>query len=225
MLGAEGLDLALREVGVLLDLIDSGDDRGAVEQRGEVVDHEVADADRADLAVGQQRLERPVGLERPVEGAAAAPGGGSAGRSARRRAWRRSSRSRAASRRSRSRRSRSWSPGRRRSGRGRRRARPRRPRARCRRPRPCRCGGSRRRARSRRPSVVSSGRLWKTPRPSAGIATPLLSFRVGVGRRGHRPGLLPVSRLSGAVGRWRAPARAAGRVPAEWPIRVRRCRR
>jgi len=32
-----------------------------------VVDHEVADADRADLAVGEQRLERPVGLERPVE--------------------------------------------------------------------------------------------------------------------------------------------------------------
>jgi hypothetical protein len=34
-----------------------------------VVDHEVADADCADLVVREQRLERPVGLERPVEGA------------------------------------------------------------------------------------------------------------------------------------------------------------
>ena len=68
VLGAEGLDLGLDEVGVHLDLVDRRDDLGAVEQRGEVVDHEVADADRADLAVGQQRLERPVGLERPVEG-------------------------------------------------------------------------------------------------------------------------------------------------------------
>jgi hypothetical protein len=34
-----------------------------------MVDHEVADADRADLAVGEQGLERPVGLEGPVEGA------------------------------------------------------------------------------------------------------------------------------------------------------------
>jgi hypothetical protein len=69
VLGAARLDLGLDEVGVHLDLVDGGDDAGAVEQRGEVVDHEVADADRADLAVREQRLERPVGLECPVEGA------------------------------------------------------------------------------------------------------------------------------------------------------------
>ena len=68
VLGAEGLDLRLDEVGVHLDLVDRRDDLGAVEQRGQVVDHEVADADRADLAVGQQRLEGPVGLEGAVEG-------------------------------------------------------------------------------------------------------------------------------------------------------------
>ena len=67
--GAEGLDLGLDEVGVHLDLVDGGDDVGALEQRGEVVDREVADADRADLAVREQRLERPIGLEGPVEGA------------------------------------------------------------------------------------------------------------------------------------------------------------
>ena len=67
MLGAQGLHLRLNEVGVHLDLVDGGDDAGTVEQRGEVVDHEVADADRADLAVREQRLERPVGLEGPVE--------------------------------------------------------------------------------------------------------------------------------------------------------------
>jgi hypothetical protein len=51
VLGAEGLDLRLDEVGMHLDLVDGRDDAGAVEQRGEAVDHEVADADRADPAV------------------------------------------------------------------------------------------------------------------------------------------------------------------------------
>jgi hypothetical protein len=69
VLGAEGLDVGLDEVGVDLDLVDGRDDGGTVEQRGEVVDHEVADADRADRAVREQRLERPVGVEGPVEGA------------------------------------------------------------------------------------------------------------------------------------------------------------
>ena len=50
MLGAESLHLRLDEVGVHLDLVDRRDDLGAVEQSAEVVDHEVADADRADLA-------------------------------------------------------------------------------------------------------------------------------------------------------------------------------
>ena len=51
-----------------LDLVDGGHDVGALQQRVEVVGHEVADADRAHLAVGEQRLQRPVGVERPVEG-------------------------------------------------------------------------------------------------------------------------------------------------------------
>jgi hypothetical protein len=67
VLDAEGLDVRLGEVRMLLDLVDRGDDRGPVEQSGEVVDHEVADADGADLAVGQERLERSVGLEGHVE--------------------------------------------------------------------------------------------------------------------------------------------------------------
>ena len=38
VLGAEGLDLGLGEVGVKLDLVDRRDDRGALQQRREVVD-------------------------------------------------------------------------------------------------------------------------------------------------------------------------------------------
>jgi len=68
VLDAEGLDVRLGEVRMLLDLVDRGDDRGPVEQSGEVVDHEVADADGADLAVGQQRLQAAIGLKRSLEG-------------------------------------------------------------------------------------------------------------------------------------------------------------
>ena len=68
VLGAERLDLALLEVGVHLDLVDRGHDGRLLQQGGEVVDHEVADADGADLAVCQQRLQRPVRLEGLVEG-------------------------------------------------------------------------------------------------------------------------------------------------------------
>ena len=67
MLGAEVLHVSLREVGVDLDLVDRRHDRRAVEQRREVLDHEVADPDRADLAVSEQRLQGPVGLQGPVE--------------------------------------------------------------------------------------------------------------------------------------------------------------
>ena len=67
MLGAEGLDLGLHEVRVHFDLVDRRHDVGVVEQLGEVVDHEVADADRADLAVRQQGLERSVRRQRAVE--------------------------------------------------------------------------------------------------------------------------------------------------------------
>jgi hypothetical protein len=65
----EGLHVGLGEVRVLLDLVDRRDDRRLFEQLREMVDHEVADADRADPAVGQQGLERPIGLARAVEGA------------------------------------------------------------------------------------------------------------------------------------------------------------
>ena len=67
MLGAEVLDVWLLEVGMALDLVDRRHHRGAVEKRGEVHDGEVADPDRADLAVGEQRLQGAVGLEGPVE--------------------------------------------------------------------------------------------------------------------------------------------------------------
>jgi hypothetical protein len=61
VLGAEVLHLWLREVGVDLDLVDHRHYRCAVEQPAEVVDHEVADPDGPDLAVSEQRLQRPVG--------------------------------------------------------------------------------------------------------------------------------------------------------------------
>jgi hypothetical protein len=67
VLGAELLDVSLLEVGVALDLVDRRRDRGAIEQGCEVVDHEVADADRADLAAGDQCLEGAVGLQGAVE--------------------------------------------------------------------------------------------------------------------------------------------------------------
>jgi hypothetical protein len=53
---------------VHLDLVDRRDDRGVLEQSGQVVDHEVADTDRAHLAVGEQGLQCAEGLERAVEG-------------------------------------------------------------------------------------------------------------------------------------------------------------
>jgi hypothetical protein len=46
-----------------VDLVDRRHHRGAVEERRQVLDHEVADPDRADLAVGEQRLQRTVGLQ------------------------------------------------------------------------------------------------------------------------------------------------------------------
>jgi hypothetical protein len=54
VLGVEGLHFSLREVGVDLDLVDCRDYGSAVEQRGEVLDHEVADADGSYLPVGEQ---------------------------------------------------------------------------------------------------------------------------------------------------------------------------
>jgi hypothetical protein len=43
VLGPQGLYVALREVGMELDLVHRGHHAGAVEQASEVIDHEVAD--------------------------------------------------------------------------------------------------------------------------------------------------------------------------------------
>jgi hypothetical protein len=53
MPGVERLHLGLLEVGVQLDLVDGGHDLCHVKQIREVLDHEVADADGAYLAVLQ----------------------------------------------------------------------------------------------------------------------------------------------------------------------------
>lgn len=58
---------ALLEVRVDLQLVDRRDDGGGVKQRGQVVDHEVADTDRPDLTVGQELLLGAVGGEGLVE--------------------------------------------------------------------------------------------------------------------------------------------------------------
>ena len=56
---------------------------------------------------------------------------------------------------------------------------PARPPSRCRTSRPCRCAGSRPRARSVTAAAVSAGLIWKTPKPSWGISTPLFSVMFG----------------------------------------------
>jgi hypothetical protein len=67
MLGAELLHLSLREVRVALDLVDRRRDRRTIEEPNEMLAHEVAYSNRADLALGKQGLERAVCLERAVE--------------------------------------------------------------------------------------------------------------------------------------------------------------
>ena len=60
-------ELALAEVGVHLDLVHRRGHGCGFHQLGQVVGHEVADADRAHLAVGQQLLQRPVGADGELE--------------------------------------------------------------------------------------------------------------------------------------------------------------
>src|SRR5437762_11796980 len=50
-----------------LDLIDCRHHRAAIEERREVLDHEVADPDRDDVAVSEQTLQRAVCPQRSVE--------------------------------------------------------------------------------------------------------------------------------------------------------------
>lgn len=67
MLDPEPFHGSLCEVRVDLDLVDRGHDRCLIKQSGEVLDHEVADADGAHLAVGEQGLQSPLCLEGLVE--------------------------------------------------------------------------------------------------------------------------------------------------------------
>ena len=62
-----GHGVCLREVRVQLDLVDGWYDLGALEQAVELFGHEVADADCADFAVAEERLERFVGVDGQVE--------------------------------------------------------------------------------------------------------------------------------------------------------------
>ena len=61
------LDVRLSEVGVQLDLVHRRHHRDVRQQPVEMASHEVADPDGADLAVGQQCLQRLVGGEGLVE--------------------------------------------------------------------------------------------------------------------------------------------------------------
>lgn len=67
MLRVEALHLSLLEVGVALDLVDRRRHSRAFEKRGELLDHEVAHADRADLVLSEQRLQSTIGLQGPLE--------------------------------------------------------------------------------------------------------------------------------------------------------------
>lgn len=67
MPSADLLQLALLEVRVHLDLVDGWRVLAPLEQRLEVLGHDVADADRAHAALAEQPLERAVGAERAIE--------------------------------------------------------------------------------------------------------------------------------------------------------------
>src|SRR4051794_22784526 len=67
VLGAERLRLSLLEIGMALDLVDVRHHGGPLEEPREMVDHEVADPDGANLAVAEERLKRPVGVDGQVE--------------------------------------------------------------------------------------------------------------------------------------------------------------
>ena len=65
----QALQRRLLEVRVDFDLVDRRHDRGLGQQTLQVLGHEVADPDRAHLAVGEQRLQRAVRVEGEVESA------------------------------------------------------------------------------------------------------------------------------------------------------------
>src|SRR5438034_10927430 len=63
----EFLHVPLREVGMDLDLVDRRNYLAAIEEGREVLDHEIADPDRTDLAVSEQGLQSAVGLQGSIE--------------------------------------------------------------------------------------------------------------------------------------------------------------
>jgi hypothetical protein len=67
MLGVEILHVSLLKVWVALDLVDQRRHPCTIDKRREVLDHEVADPDRSDFAFGEQRFQGVVGHEGPVE--------------------------------------------------------------------------------------------------------------------------------------------------------------
>jgi hypothetical protein len=67
MRGVDSADGPLREIWVYLDLVHGRYDVDLLEERVHVFRHEIAHADRPDLAIAQQRLQRVVGLDGQVE--------------------------------------------------------------------------------------------------------------------------------------------------------------
>jgi hypothetical protein len=67
--GMDTLERGLLEVRMELDLVHGGHGRRLGQQAVEVLGHEVAHADGAHLPVGEQLLERPVGVQREIEAA------------------------------------------------------------------------------------------------------------------------------------------------------------
>ena len=61
------LQLGLLEVRMHLNLVHRRHNLRDIQQLVEMINHEVADADRPNLAIGMQGFEGAVGLQRPVE--------------------------------------------------------------------------------------------------------------------------------------------------------------
>ena len=103
VLGVQTLQRRLLEVRMHFDLVDGRYDGRLSQQALKVVGHEVAHANRAYLAVGEQLLERAVRVQSSDRSGSAAADAGAAGRGDRHPACRRSCQTRAAWPRSRSR--------------------------------------------------------------------------------------------------------------------------
>src|SRR3984893_10097029 len=67
MRAREFLHFPLGEVRMDLDLIDRRHYLAATKERREVLDHEIADADRTDLAISEQGLQSAIGLQGSIK--------------------------------------------------------------------------------------------------------------------------------------------------------------